>query len=341
MKKNRPQHWNLIVLGLVILFVSACQTNGQPSSASSDSVDTEQGEPVELTLGSGTLHLADPWVGLEDLSSYTATLIRSFEGSVSGEPQQWTETYVVKRDNEAAASQMTVDATGDNPPDQIFVAEIGENTYAKSGGGDCVAESINSEISSIERIDPAALLSGLLGADEAGQEEMVGVAANHYTFDERALGKADLEDSDGEIWVAAESGYILKYVLTTTGGSNAFGEGIEGTLTWDYALTEINTTVLPALPEGCQLNAPLLADATNVLHTPYWLAYSTLTSIPDAAAFYQEQLTSFGWTLSSGPVSAEENTFMEFAQGDQTIGVFISVGETGTDVNIVLYDAAE
>lgn len=112
-------------------------------------------------------------------------------------------------------------------------------------------------------------------------------------------------------------------------------------MTWKYALTDVNTTLLPALPEGCQLNAPLLADASNVLHTPYWLAYSTTTTIADAAAFYVEQLPSFGWTLLTGPLVGEASTFMEFTQSDQTIGVSISAGETGTDVNVVLYGSEE
>lgn len=109
-------------------------------------------------------------------------------------------------------------------------------------------------------------------------------------------------------------------------------------MTWDYVLSDINTTVLPALPEGCQLNAPLLADATDVLHTPYWLAFSTATAIPDAVAFYQEQLPSFGWTLLTGPLVGEASTFMEFTQGDQTIGVSISASEEATEVNVVLYN---
>ncbi len=329
----------MILFGLMILLASACQPSGNVTTT--DGADGDQGSTLELTLGTGPFFLADGRVGLADLSSYTATLVRSFDGSLSGEPQQWTETYVMRRDNETAASQMTIDTSGDNPQDPIFVAEIGENGYTISGTNDCLAESVETEISSIERIDPAGLLSVLLGADEAGQEDIGGVLADHYTFDERALGLFEMAESTGEIWVAVDGGHVLKYVLTTAGEADAFGEGIEGTLTWDYALTEISNTVLPALPEGCQLNVPLLADATNVLHTPYWLAYATTVSVAEAASFYQEQLPGFGWTLQTGPFAADANTFMEFTQGDQTIGVHISMGEAVTEVNIVLYSAGE
>jgi len=345
MKTNRLdfQLRKLMYLGFMLFIVSACQAS-VPTSASLTNVSgTEQvqSEEFELEIGPGTFFLANPYVGLADLSSYTATLTRTFEGSMSGEAQQWSESYVMLRDNEAASSQLSYSTTGDMATDPVLFAEVGQNAYAKSGAEACAADSIDPEISSIERTDPAGLLSVLLGADEAGQEDVNGVAADHFTFDERALGKVDLEKSNGEIWVAADGGYILKYTLTTTGGDTAFGEGVEGTMTWDYALTEINATVLPALPDGCQLNAPLLADATDVLHTPYWLAYGTATAVSDAAGFYQEQLPGFGWTLLTGPFVGEASTFMEFTLGDQTIGVSISAGETGTAVNVVLYTSGE
>jgi hypothetical protein len=331
----------LMFLGFMLFIASACQASGGQTSNTIGAGEQMAAQDIDLVLGSGSFFLDDPLTGLADLSSYTATLTRTFDGSVSGEAQQWTESYVMMRDNGAGASQLTYSTAGDFAADPVLFAEIGQNAYAKSGAEVCTADSIDPEISSIERTDPAGLLSVLLGADEAGQEDVNGVAADHFTFDERALGKADLEDSRGEIWVAEDGGYILKYTLTTTGGDTAFGEGVEGTMTWDYALTEFNATVLPALPDGCQLNAPLLADATDVLHTPYWLAYGTATAVSDAADFYQEQLPGLGWTLLTGPLVGEASTFMEFTQGDQTIGVSISPGETGTAVNVVLYTSGE
>jgi hypothetical protein len=137
--------------------------------------------------------------------------------------------------------------------------------------------------------------------------------------------------------VAANGGYILKYTLSTSGGDTAFGDGIEGTLTQEYLLTEINATVLPALPEGCQLNVPVMADATNVIHSGYWLAFTTSASVADTSAFYHSQLPSYGWTLSLGQGTGEQNSFTEYTQGDQTIGVSISAGAEGTEVNVVLY----
>lgn len=338
----------VILLAVLALLASACRASAQrpgatdaPSaSAGPAGAETQALTELDFPLGPGEFNLGDPLVGLADLSSYTATLTQTFDGIVSGEAEQWTDTYVMMRDNAGGISQLTITAAGD-ATDSAFYAEVGQNAYAITGEGGCLAEAVSSEVSSIKRADPAGRLFVLLGAEEAGQEEINGVPALHYTFDELALGKAGLEDSTGEIWVAADGGFILRYTLTTIGGANAFGEGIEGTLTWDYALTDINSTVLPALPEGCQLNVPVMADAADVLHTGYWLAYTTASSLADAAAFYQAQLPGFGWTLLTGPLAGDGSTFMEFTQGEQTIGVMIIIVETGTQVNIVLYDSEE
>jgi hypothetical protein len=316
--------------------VSACQQSGLQTGSSPEATQPTL-PPSELELGPGNFNLTDPSINLNELSSYTATFTESFEGTANGETQNWTDSYVLQRSNENGTSQLTVSTSDET----LFYAEEGQSAYAINGGNNCEANIIDSLGSSIERIDPAGMLSVLMGAEEAGPEEIAGVETYHFTFDERALGKADMEDSSGEIWVAVDGGFVVRYTLTTTGGDTAFGEGVQGTLTQDYSLTQINSTVLPPLPEGCQLNVPVMLDATDILHTGYWLAFNTSANLADVSSYYSEQLPSFGWTLSSGPLTGEQNTFAEYTQGEQTIGVSISAGENGTDVNVVLYSSSE
>ncbi len=45
-----------------------------------------------------------------------------------------------------------------------------------------------------------------------------------------AFGQFCLAQSTGEMWVASDGGYIVKYLVTTKGDANYFGEGIDGTL---------------------------------------------------------------------------------------------------------------
>ena len=53
------------------------------------------------------------------------------------------------------------------------------------------------------------------------------------------------------MWVAANGGYVVKYVLTTSHDPDYFGEGVEGELSWDYELTNVNQPVTMELPADC------------------------------------------------------------------------------------------
>ena len=39
--------------------------------------------------------------------------------------------------------------------------------------------------------------------------------------------------SSGGLWMATDGNYLVQLKLVTTGGADYFGEGVEGTLTWD------------------------------------------------------------------------------------------------------------
>jgi len=187
------------------------------------------------------------------------------------------------------------------------------------------------------------LLASVIGADAAGSQAINGVAADHYTFDERALGELGLAESAGELWLAADEGYVIRYLLTTVGTADYFGDGLEGTLTWDYELTEANEPVSLDLPGDCppgMVNAPLLPDASNVVSVPGLLAYQTGASPNEAAAFYQEQIPELGWEIAVEPAVEPAGAVLvvrlDFAQGDQTMTVVIAPGDSLTDVQIVL-----
>jgi len=65
---------------------------------------------------------------------------------------------------------------------------------------------------------------------------------------------------------SSNGGYVVKYLLTTKGNEDYFGDGNEGTLTWDYELTNVGKSLQIQLP-----------DASNVVNTPGLLIYDTST----------------------------------------------------------------
>jgi hypothetical protein len=130
-----------------------------------------------------------------------------------------------------------------------------------------------------------------------------------------------------------------KYLLTTKGNADYLGEGIEGTLNWDYELTDINQVVTFKLPDDCpagMVNAPLLPDASNVLNMPGALTYDTSTNLANITAFYQKEIPNMGWDLAGEPTITDTTVLLNFIQGDQTMAIITTTGDNGTAIHMVL-----
>jgi hypothetical protein len=179
----------------------------------------------------------------------------------------------------------------------------------------------------------------VIGAQVSGDETVNGVAAKRYSFDQQALGEQDLTEATGDLWVAAEGNYIVKYLLTRKGKADYFGEGMEGTLTLDYELADPTQPVTIALPADCPpglVDAPLPQDASNVEKAPGVLSYETATPLKEVAAFYQEQLPNLGWKAEGQPSIDDATAFLDYKKGSQTLTIIISTSDSGTAVQILL-----
>lgn len=329
-----------IILLLLTLLACSALTVGFPTATSStaspsDEVTLQQ----NLTFGSGSFNLSAPQTGLSNLSSYAATLTISFDGTKNGQPDQWSKKYTMLVSQNPAARQLTIDTTGGANPTSVFMAEMDGASYEVKGQNGCTASAIESGNALSDRLEPASFLHYVIGADDAGSESINGVAANHYKFDERALGQQNLTQSSGEVWAASDGGYVVKYSLTQKGKSDYFGSGIEGTLTWDYELTDVGKPVTIQLPADCPMgmvNVPQLPDASNVVNTPGVLTYNTSTSIADAAAFYQKQIPTLGWKLQGQADITDTEALLDYRQNDQEMSIFIVTNAGVTVVNILL-----
>lgn len=292
--------------------------------------------PIAVTFGPGPFNLLRPASGLADLAAYRATLTLSFEGTSDGQPDQWSRTYQMLAGNESAGRQLIVE-TANDPAARLFMLESNGVTFERRGEDDCTASVTQPGNTLAEVWEPARFLFGVIGADESGAETVNGVAANHYTFDEQALGARDVAAATGELWVDPDGGTLVRYLLEMTGGGAAFGPGTEGTIRWDYELTDANQPLSIEVPADCPaglLDLPLLPDATAIVRQPGMTTYTTLASPADAAAFYEEQLTSAGAEASFPPSVSDALALLEFTQGDTLTSVIASAGDGVTQVMV-------
>jgi hypothetical protein len=327
-------------VAVLIAVLAACNANdtepqGSVSTSAIGAAPTTsliQSEPI---FGPGPFDLTDPRTGLLGLSSYTATLTLEFDGTSEGQLQHWSSSYAMRHSQDPPASVVTIVTTGDMPPrDPSLVAEADGAAYEVALDGSCRGAPIEPDYSAVEWLNPAGLLDAVLGAEEAGKDMVEGIAADRYTFDERAVGLFAVASTNGEIWVASDGGYVLRYTRTTTGDTAYFGPGTEGTLVWDYSVTAINQTVDLSLPSTCRVEAPVPGDATNLLNLPNWLSFDTSASVGDLADFYRNQLETLGWTLEDAPTPAA-TAVLVFTSVDQRMDIVIGPGEPGSHVDIV------
>jgi len=350
MAHKTHHQWNKLIFVVMSLLVSVACLSGTAVSPRTTSLPDPTATPVgnqtevNLEVGPGSLFYPDPRAGLLSLSSYKATLLISFDGTENGQPRSWSKVYELLYSKEPEARLLTAKITGISTGEPAFLAEMNGVAYEITGSGACRGAVLDPTQSTVGLYEPAGMLTGILGAQAAGHETVNGIEADHYTFDERALTQAGINQSTGEIWIATSGGQIERYLLTTTGNENTFGEGFSGSMHWDYQLTEVNQTITFSLPADCPpglVGVPRLADASNVLSLLGFLKYNTESSLSEVVAFYQAKMAALGWSPLGETAITDSRAFFEFTQGDQTLSI-VSVKDGGsTTVQIAVSRSGE
>ncbi len=318
-----------IVLMILLLPVLACQvfTNVPTSEGGAD----QQSEGTDLA----GYFLPDPTVGLEGLQSYIQTLSISFGGTQDGKPVKYTDTYNqdLNRETNTQFTYSTItDAEGNQ--EKIIAGNAGEAYYSKSGDEKCHV-SWGERAEGIKPFLPANLLPPLLGAHEDGTEEVNGVQTRRYAFDDASLGYPSGTKVEGQVWLAVDGGYVVKYSLHIQDEGAFFGEGTKGEQNYEYELDEINAVSGPELPEGCLpvlTDFPAMADATDIQRLPEVLAYTSPSDISQIQSFYEQELQDQDWTLSSSHPLSDGGTTLVFLQEKDSKIAYITLQAAGTNI---------
>ena len=214
----------------------------------------------------------------------------------------------------------------------MSVLMVGDKVYANFG--DNIWLSNTRDQAPLDQLpyffaNPEAIIPPVDGLRKVGTEKVNGVEAIHYTFDDSsvfdrffaavdAAAKGSVSSTGGDIWVAADGGYLLKMVFTATVGDkpvkNASGSVVPGkeTLEWSYERYDLNadfeiapptaakspvTVQLPGFEPGSLKlppdSEPKLLSGTMAM---------VVSQIPpaEAEAFFSQQFADLGWQEQGG-----------------------------------------
>jgi len=290
--------------------------------------------------------LADPLVGLADLTSYHVSFHQDITGKLDGEPFERHTHIELTR------------ASGQSDFLQEFQGTDGLNSYSRAIGTGQAAYRWNSpdqscqgtmgEIYPEENLEPADLLLPVLQTSKVGAETLNQIPVIHYRFDQNALPLTDPKPSvTGDLWLAEQGGYVVKYTLNAAMPANITGKGMETAQTWSYELSQVNAVDSIALPPGCMpvpVDIPVMADAKNVRRISGWMEFETASSAAQVVDFYYQNLPSLGWTIKQQQPAGELKlpVGLAFSKGDLSLSVNIDSMDTGgLDVTIVIYNPKE
>lgn len=296
MKKNCPSsHAHTAAAGVIILTLLLAACGGSAPTVQSAPLDTQPparnepapGQPVERPANG--VDLGNPSAGLDQLTAYRQTLTQTTR-SADGEQAQTVERLVSDQNESILVS-------GDSL--YLFATRLDGFRYSQDQpGAACRAEPVADAPALDQNL--AQRLPPVSGMQEAGQEQINGLPATHYTFDQSSLSDAGgvLQSAEGEAWLAQDSGLVLKYELTVQLKSADFN----GSRSWSYQLEQLEEAAV-ILPSPCQpvlADLPTLPNPADVTHLPGFTLYYAATSRAEVVTFYYDQLTAQGWEALPG-----------------------------------------
>jgi hypothetical protein len=251
------------VLVAAALLVAACgggEPTGTAGTATQPPADqpTPAGQPTPAEPPTGsddyltTDDIASAVVALEEQGSWTWELDYVAEGLDIGVQRRVTGTE--RRQPEVAVDATHVEETGD-----FRYIRIGDDVWTDVGTGEFFHSLASESPNLIIQYEPVHL-AGLIDTstgwrrtveyDLVGPEEVNGVAALHYTlnpFDrEDLVERAGLapEDWAGDVWIAQQGGYLVRFVW----GPQTVETAAAGPIGFVYDVTEVGC--------DCPIEAP-------------------------------------------------------------------------------------
>jgi hypothetical protein len=312
----------------------------EPEVAPGGGEETEEiePEPEPETEEEEDISLSSVTSGLQNLDSYRGHFEMTFERSGGEEEGEWVMEMDIEQVREPFAQRITIMGGEVGLGEGFESVQIGDQQYIVFGEGQCISTSASEEDPidmEMFQIDDA--IGGLESASRVLPDEMVNdILCRHYVFDETSLGWGTFSSAEGEVWVAVDGGYVVKYTLQAEGQNPVTNE--EGTLEWSYDISDVNQSILIEPPAGCEATEsefPIMPDATNQSSMGGLITYESASSFDDVLSFYQEQMPANGWSDSGDSFVSSGSAMLSYTKDGRTATVALTDSEGTISVVIM------
>ncbi len=308
----------------------------EPSEEPPDDEVIEEGEEEAIDL-------SDVAEGLQQLDSYRSRFVMNFDGESEGEMDQWSLTMEIAYVREPLAQHIVLKGseTGIEGAEGFETIQIGNRQYMIWGDGECIShEAEEEDDQNLEIFDLDDVMGQLEGARRVRPDEEVnGIMCRHYVFDEHAVDWAELNltKARGEVWIAVDGDYVVKYTMEAEGQNPASHE--EGRMEWVYEVYDINKPINIEPPASCETDEaqyPTMPDATDVFSMGGMLSYQSASSFDDVLDFYEQHMPEEGWEESGESFISEGSAILEYVKDGKTIT--LSITETDEGISVTIFE---
>ena len=276
--------------------------------------------------------------GLAALKSYKSTFTVKFVGKdAQGQPVNGSFETREEFTQEPRAQRIAFTSTGfsEELPNQSGTFEmitIGDTSYMVTQDNDgkrsCISTSSAESTQPQQGLFSPDMLGGVSGAKYVKTETVNGINAKHYAWQEGGLFGLGFTSGKGDVWVAVDGNYVVKYTAEATGKGTLFGStSEEGTITVEYNLTEVNGSFQIEPPADCEAPAtdiPIMADASDKSTFGEMVSYTSASALADVVEFYKREMPNNGWQPSGEPTEMEGLAMLEFTKDNRQAQVMIS-----------------
>ncbi len=339
---NPKNHYLRILpfLGVILLVMACALPTLTQKKSDESSVSKSESSGTNQTNG---LDLTDPAAGLENLTSYHVLFQQDITGTLDGKPFERHTKMELSRLNSSGQFDYANNISGSDTQNYQVRLVTSDDAYYRwmQSNPDC--QGSISPPAQGEVIEPANLLLPVTNAKLIGSETINSTPSIHYQFDQKDLPIAkDANQTTGDVWIAEQGGYVVRYILNSTKPDKLTGKDLEVDQQWTYDLDQVNALPAIDLPSEClpvPAGLPTPDDAQDVQQISGRMSFTTAMSGRQVVDFYYQELPAMGWdphnVSPSGDITLPYLTY--FDQGSQRLTLYINEGEQkGVDVDLLI-----